>query len=315
MNIIGPDSLVFGVEDLAGCARCLLDYGLTAVASGNGEEGGVFEALDGTSITLRRHDDPSLPARLETTTLLRETVYGVGDTATLKTIATELSRDRKIEQAADGSITCVDDSGFALRFQQSVRRRIALLPETINSPGAAPARGANHLALEFEAFTPRPRTLSHVVYFVPDAAGAEAFYERLGFVTSDRFINVGPFMRPQGTLEHHTVFFIQTPPVMKGVEHFTFHMAGPTEMLQAGNQFEAKGYRTFWGPGRHMLGSNWFWYFNSPFGCHLEYDADMDLHDNSWVPRAVPMTADNAQIFLFSSRDKWIPGGPPPKTV
>ncbi len=315
MNIIGPDSLVFGVEDMASCRRCLLDYGLTAVASGNGEDGGVFEALDGTSVTLRRHDDPSLPAKLETTTMLRETIYGVGDPATLKAIAAELSRDRQVKQAADGSITCIDDSGFALRFQQTVRRRIALAPETINSPGAAPARGANHLALEFEPFTSRPRTLSHVVYFVPDAARAEAFYERLGFITSDRFINVGPFMRPQGTLDHHTVFFIQTPPVMKGVEHFTFHMAGPTEMLQAGNQFAAKGYRTFWGPGRHMLGSNWFWYFNSPFGCHLEYDADMDLHDNSWVPRAVPLTPDNAQIFLFNSRDKWIPGGPPPKTV
>ena len=53
---------------------------------------------------------------------------------------------------------------------------------------------------------------------------------------------------------------------MKGVEHFTFHMAGPTEVLQAGTRFAAKGYRTFWGPGRHLLGSNWFWYFNSPFG-------------------------------------------------
>jgi catechol 2,3-dioxygenase-like lactoylglutathione lyase family enzyme len=315
MNIIGPDSLVFGVEDLAACRRCLLDYGLTALGSGNADEGGVFEALDGTSITLRRHDDPSLPPKLETTSMIRETVYGVADTASLKAIGNELNRDREVGQAADGSLSCLDDSGLALRFQPTLRRHVALAPETINSPGVAPARGANQLALEFEPFTPRPRTLSHVVYFVPDAARAEAFYERLGFVTSDRFINVGPFMRPQGTLDHHTVFFIQTPPVMKGVEHFTFHMAGPTEMLQAGNQFAAKGYRTFWGPGRHMLGSNWFWYFNSPFGCHLEYDADMDLHDNSWVARAVPMTPDNAQIFLFNARDKWIPGGPPPRTV
>jgi catechol 2,3-dioxygenase-like lactoylglutathione lyase family enzyme len=313
MNIIGPDSLVFGVEDMAACSRCLLDYGLTAPE--HGDSGGVFEALDGTSVTLRRHDDPSLPPRLGTPTLIRETVYGVGDAASLKAIGNELNRDRKVGQSADGSLTCVDDSGFALRFQLTVRRHIVLQPESINSPGAAPTRGANHLALQFAAFTPKPRTLSHVVYFVPDAARAEKFYERLGFVTSDRFINVGPFMRPQGTLDHHTVFFIQTPPAMQGVEHFTFHMAGPTEVLQAGNHLLAKGYRSFWGPGRHMLGSNWFWYFNSPFGCHLEYDADMDLHDNSWVPRAVPMTPDNAQIFLFNPRDKWIPGGPPPKTV
>jgi hypothetical protein len=60
------------------------------------------------------------------------------------------------------------------------------------------------------------------------------------------------------------------------------------------------------------MGSNWFWYFNSPLGCHVEYDADMDQHDEQWRPRAVPMSADAAQLFLFAHRDKWAPGGPPP---
>ena len=41
-------------------------------------------------------------------------------------------------------------------------------------------------------------------------------------------------MRPAGTLDHHTLFMIQTPPFMKGCEHFTFHLGGPTEVLQAG---------------------------------------------------------------------------------
>jgi hypothetical protein len=91
--------------------------------------------------------------------------------------------------------------------------------------------------------------LSHVVYFVPDAHKAEAFYvERLGFVCTDRFVNTGPFLRPAGTLDHHTLFMIQTPPFMKGCEHFTFHLGGPTEVLQAGRRLEQKGYQTFWGP-------------------------------------------------------------------
>ena len=62
-----------------------------------------------------------------------------------------------------------------------------------------------------------------------------------------------------------------------------------------------------------MLGSNWFWYFNSPLGCHVEYDADMDLHDDTWVPREVPSTADTSQLFLFSNREKWFPSGAPAK--
>nr|WP_311767218.1 VOC family protein [Burkholderia sp. Bp8990] len=157
-----------------------------------------------------------------------------------------------------------------------------------------------------------PRTLSHVVYFVPDAAKAEAFYSRLGFVCSDRLVGCGPFLRPAGTPEHHTLFLIETPPFMKGVEHFTFHLGGPTEVLLAGTRLVRKGYQSFWGPGRHILGSNWFWYFNSPLGCHVEYDADMDFHDQEWVPRELPVGAEASQHFLFQYREKWAPGEAPP---
>ena len=60
MNIIGPDALVFGVDDLAACRQYLLDYGLDEVGF-DPVAGGSFAALDGTSITLRRSADPRLP--------------------------------------------------------------------------------------------------------------------------------------------------------------------------------------------------------------------------------------------------------------
>ena len=151
------------------------------------------------------------------------------------------------------------------------------------------------------------------MYFVPDYKKAEAFYaERLGFITTDRFSHVGPFMRPAGTTDHHTLFFLNTPPHMKGIEHFTFHMSGPTAVVQAGNRMVEKGYQSFWGPGRHIFGSNWFWYFKSPFGCNMEFDADMDLHDDNWDAREALPGADNSQVFLLQYREKWAPMGPPP---
>ncbi|HEU4460048.1 MAG TPA: VOC family protein [Methylibium sp.] len=306
MNILGPDALVFGVDDLAACSQYLRDYGLTATGDGR------FEALDGTAIVLKAKDDPALPAPLPTATMLRKTIYGVADDATLDAIADELGRDRPVRRLADGSLEATDDAGFVLGFQRSVRRPIRLAAETVNAPGAPAQRPANVLALDPEAPTPVPRTLSHVVYFVPDEAKAAAFYERLGFVCTDRFTGVGPFMRPAACEDHHTLFLIQTPPFMTGCEHFTFHMGGPTEVMLAGTRFVEKGYQSFWGPGRHIFGSNWFWYFNSPLGCHVEYDADMDLHDASWVAREAPMGADSSQLFLFQQRDKWAPGGGPP---
>jgi catechol 2,3-dioxygenase-like lactoylglutathione lyase family enzyme len=303
MNIIGLDSLVFGVDDLTSCRQYLIDYGLKDVGDDR------FEALDGTSVVIRAKDDPSLPAGLSTASMLRETVYGVGDTATLDAIETELRRDRPVTRQGD-VVRCLDDMGFALAFQRSVRRRISLAAESVNAPGAAPQRGPNVLGVPPQ-MPALPRSLSHVVYFVPDAAKAEAFYTRLGFICTDRFTGVGPFLRPAGSLEHHALFMIQTPSHMQGCEHFTFHMGGPTELLLAGTRFVGKGYQSFWGPGRHLFGSNWFWYFNSPLGCHVEYDADMDLHDEHWAARELPIGADTSQLFLFQHREKWAPGGPP----
>lgn len=311
MNIVGLDALIFGVDDLDACSQCLQDYGL--VAHDVDASGGRFEALDGTAIILRKADDPALPAAIGPAPSIRETVYGVTDAQTLELIADELGKDRAVSRGANGSVHSIDDMGFAIAFQLTVRRPYDAPDDLTNAPGHPPQRPVNQPGA-LPDMPAIPRTLSHVVYFVPDAEKAEAFYaERLGFVTTDRFVGVGPFMRPAAMDDHHSLFMIQTPPHMKGVEHFTFHLGSGTEVLMAGTRFAKKGWTSFWGPGRHVFGSNWFWYFNSPLGCHIEYDADMDTHDEQWEARVAPMSADNSQIFLFTARDKWAPGGPPSK--
>jgi nitrite reductase/ring-hydroxylating ferredoxin subunit len=234
--------------------------------------------------------------------MLRKTVYGVADAATLGAIAEELGKRPRSAPPADGSIEAKDDMGFVLGFQVTVRRAISMPPKP-STPGA-PARAPTWWRQRGRASCRAPvaRGLLRA-----GRAKAEAFYvERLGFRCTDRFTGVGPSCAA-GTLDHHTLFLIQTPPFMKGCEHFTFHMGGPTEVMQAGTRFVDKGYQSFWGPGRHKFGSNWFWYFNSPLGCHVEYDADMDLHDAEWTARTAPMSADASQLFLFQSREKWAP--------
>jgi catechol 2,3-dioxygenase-like lactoylglutathione lyase family enzyme len=309
MNIIGPDALVFGVDDVEACTKYLTAYGLEPVSVD--ANGGRFEGLDGTAIVIRRRDDASLPGEMDSGSALRQTVYGVADQATVDAIADELARDRQIQRLSDGAVEAKDDLGFALRFQVARRRKLDLPGERINAPGAPAQRGINQIGV-WQDMPAKPRTLSHVVCFVPDLTAAEGFYtKRLGFKVTDRFANCGPFLRPAGTQDHHTLFFIQTPPYMKGCEHFAFHLGGPTELMLAGSRFIKAGYQSFWGPGRHKFGSNWFWYFNSPLGCHVEYDADMDQHDNEWVPRDAPLSPEGAQAFLFEHREKWAPGGPP----
>lgn len=308
MNIIGLDRLVFtgaGREDVA---KFLGDYGLVPVAADGVER---YEAADGTSLDLVGDDDPAWPDTLGTGKALRQIVYGVADAAALDAIAAELGKDGPIVRRADGSFDARDPLGFALRFQVTCRRAIDLPAETLNAPGAPIQRGINRVALT-DDFVPVPRTLSHFALFVPDVAVMEDFYcGRLGFRVSDR-LGGGPFLRPAGTHEHHTMFLIKTPPFMKGIEHLTFHFGGPTEVLRGGKRMLELGYPQFWGPGRHQMGGNWFWYFNSPLGCNFEFDADMDLHDDSWIPREAPQHVDNAQLFLFQPRENWAPFAGPP---
>jgi len=306
MRIIGPDELVFGVDNIDDCAAFLTDYGLADAGDGR------FEALDKTALTLRAKDDASLPAPLQTASLLRLTIWGVEDQAALDAIEAELSKDRDVTKTEDGTLRTKDDAGFEIAFRITRRIKLDLPAELINSPGATPGRKPNQVAANQEAEA-KPRTLSHIVYFVPDMDVMADFYiKRLGFVITDKFTNTGPFLRPQANNDHHVLFMIQTPPYMQGIEHIAFHMQGPTELMLAGSRMVQKGYESFWGPGRHKFGSNWFWYFNSPLGTHIEYDADMDLHDGDWVEREVPMTKEAAQLFLFENVERWAPGGPPP---
>ncbi|VTM36658.1 glyoxalase [Klebsiella quasipneumoniae] len=137
MNILGPDYLVFGVDDLAGCRQFLIDYGLRE------QENGFFSALDGTGVLLRGRDDPSLPAALPSGSQLRETVYGVADSATLEAIAETLRRDREVKLGADGVLRCVDDAGFALGFRVSQRQPLQREGEKINAPGDRAGRPVN----------------------------------------------------------------------------------------------------------------------------------------------------------------------------
>jgi len=197
MNILGPDALAFGVDDVGACRDCLTAFGLNPVDVD--EAGGFFEALDGTGVLVRGRDDPRLPGPLETATMLRQTVYGVADQATVDAIGDELSRDRQVARSDDGSVETKDDLGFALKFQVTQRRKLEMDGEKINAPGSPPQRGPNTIGV-WQDMPAKPRTLSHVVCFVPDIATAEAFYvNRLGFKVTDRLLNAGPFLRPAGS--------------------------------------------------------------------------------------------------------------------
>jgi catechol 2,3-dioxygenase-like lactoylglutathione lyase family enzyme len=302
-NVTGLEGLVFGVDDVDACVQYVLDYGLRVVD--RLASGAIAEALDGTNVVIMDGRDAGLRPAVAATPNLREMVYGVDHQETLEAIGAELSKDRDV-LLSNSRLQSVDDDGYPIAFQVSRRRIIAAPHYGINVPGQPPGRAHNQLGLEQDGQM-YARTLSHVVIFTRDYHAAERFYaERLGFRTVDEFIGLGVFMRPAGTTEHHTLFLIETPTL--GLQHFTFHLAGGNEVLQRGWSFVNKGYRSAWGPGRHLMGGNYFWYFNSPFGGWMEFDADMDIHNDDWKPRRIPVSAEASQAYLLQFSAKYAPG-------
>ena len=302
MNILGPDTLIFDNEDLEACARYLAAYGLEIVT--RTDKLVVGRALDGTSMEVRLPDDPELPPTVVPTPNLRLAVYGVADDISLKAIAAELVKDREVTHE-ESRIVSHDDDGYPIAFQVTQRHAIDRPAYGVNCPGTRPGRAPNTVAAIAEE-KPMAYTLSHFVLFTRDRDRAERFYaERLNFRTVDVFDNLGPFMRPTGTLDHHTLFLIQANKL--GMQHFTFHFAGANEILKAGWDMVNAGFTSEWGPGRHILGSNFFWYFQSPFGCIMEMDADMDLHDDNWEPRHIDADEHTSQTFVFSFSEKYSP--------
>jgi hypothetical protein len=57
------------------------------------------------------------------------------------------------------------------------------------------------------------------------------------------------------------------------------------EIILGGKFMMGRGWKPNTSVGRHILGSNLFWYFDSPCGGRTEYYADMDQMDDDWKPR------------------------------
>jgi len=274
MKISRIESLTYGVEDLQAGIRYFEDWGVPLVKRSAG--GADFRLPSGQTILVRQAADPSLPDTAETGSTLREIVWGVDNPKSLAAIGKELARDREVKKDKDGTLHARDECGFAIAFRE---RRA-----TKKAPAKKPPPRMNR------PFDPerraRPQRLGHVVYStrMADLAPASRFYqERLGFRLSDATPG-GDFLRCSGTHDHHSVFLLARPDRC-AFNHVAFEVSGLDEIILGGKFMVDRGWKPDSPVGRHILGSNLFWYFNNPCGGRTEYYADMDQMDDQWKPR------------------------------
>lgn len=123
--------------------------------------------------------------------------------------------------------------------------------------------------------TIRPSRLSHVLLFTPDLDRQLGFYiDVLGLGLSDRSRDAVAFTHGRYGSDHHLVAFAKS--TAKGWHHASWDVRDVEEVGLGWMQMQAAGYTDVWGPGRHVLGSNYFCYVKDPWGSYFEYSADID---------------------------------------
>ena len=296
MSIRGVDRVILGVEEMDAAQQFLRDFGLAE--RDKGTHGATFEALDGTNLVLRGARDHALPMAVGDTTNAREIIWGVDSAEALQAIGAELSKDRQVAFGSDGILRSRDNTGYAVAFQVTTRHGFDAAQPLLNVVGSSPNRVNRRI--DFDAWH-KPRSLGHIVLFVPDLAAARDFYtKRLGFRITDSYRERSCFLRADGSNDHHTLFLIQRPDIPGGLHHIEFHFGDFNEVMMGGQRLSEKGWKTQSGPGRHVLGSNYFWYFKTPCGGALELACDMDYVTDDWQAGEWDFTPDMVAAWSTS---------------
>ena len=131
----------------------------------------------------------------------------------------------------------------------------------------------------------RPIRLAHAVLNSHDVANGLPFYENaLGFKLSDR-TRIMAFIRipSQPSGDHHGIALADAD--NDCLNHIAFVMPDLESVMRGGGRMKDASYGIEWGPGRHGPGDNAFNYFIGPAGFVIEYTADVQQIDDTYVAR------------------------------
>lgn len=131
-----------------------------------------------------------------------------------------------------------------------------------------------------------PLRLGHLIKFSPDVDKSIQFYtEVLGMKVSDRAGDILGFLRFGCGGDHHALGLAKSS--HSGLHHLSFEVMGIDEIEMGAQSLMAKGYKSTFGLGRHVGGSNYFHYLRDPWNSLVEYFWDIDVipeDDSNWVP-------------------------------
>jgi catechol 2,3-dioxygenase-like lactoylglutathione lyase family enzyme len=169
-------------------------------------------------------------------------------------------------------------------LQLLVTEKVSPDSKTPKSLGRMSARGNAAAAMRSQSAKVRPRFLSHVLLFSSDVSAMVIFCsEVLGLRMSDRSGDLVAFMHTPHGSDHHLLAFVKSSAA--GLHHTSWDVGSLDEVGEGSEQMRAAGFTEGWGVGRHVLGSNYFYYARDPWGSFAEYSFDIDFlpADLDWV--------------------------------
>jgi catechol 2,3-dioxygenase-like lactoylglutathione lyase family enzyme len=194
VGIVGIESVIYGVNDVAECTRYFVDFGLPLAEKA--ESFARFQLDEGSSVFIRHITDPAIRPSSLAGIGVCEVIWGVDTQDNLDRLVTNLRQDRAVEFEHDGSAHCLTDEGQAIGFRLYQKRSVVSAPDPVNSPGRV-NRLNQHRRWLVKA---RPKTILHVVFQSPDLEKAWAFYrDRLGvgaWAAPNRLIVIHVFAVP-----------------------------------------------------------------------------------------------------------------------
>jgi len=129
----------------------------------------------------------------------------------------------------------------------------------------------------------QPTHLSHILTFTQDFDRTLQFYiDVLGLRVSDQSSGLVAFLHGAHGSDHHLLALSKSDGY--GLHHSSWNVNRIDDVGLGKQQMEHAGYSQGWGLGRHVLGSNYFYYVRDPWGSYAEYSHDIDFvpHTHDW---------------------------------
>ena len=166
-----------------------------------------------------------------------------------------------------------DPAGVLIEARVAEKTTLSKRPAAKSAPVTPGVRVAPKRS---EAGTIRPQRLSHILLFSPDVTKSIDFYTKaLGLRLSDRSGDIIGFLHAPHGSDHHVVAFAKSG--APGMHHSSWAVNSVHEVGLGAELMAQHGHAAGWGVGRHVLGSNYFYYVRDPWGSYAEYSHDIDF--------------------------------------